>query len=333
MRAAGPKIDHLDWDDLRTALFLARAGSVRKAARGLGVSHSTVLRRLEALESSTGVRLFERKPDGYELTPAGQDVFDTAGALEEIVAGLERRVEGRDLRLAGAVRVTLPDPFLALLLPPLRELGAAQPDINVTVAVDVGYADLAHREADIAVRVASEPPPDLVGRRLVTAGVGVYGSEDYLRRRKTKDLGALDWVGWESDSQMAFERWRAKSFPEARVTLRASTAWAIRDAVDAGLGVSIFPCALGGTRPGWRCLRRIPEASAPLWVLTHADLRTTARVRLVRDALTDAMLAQRAVIEGRDKADPRARAASGCGVGRASNARPPRPRRATSPRP
>src|SRR6185436_1446139 len=112
MTKHGPKTNHLDWEDLRSALHLARSGSVRRAARALGVSHSTVLRRLAALEATTRVRLFERKPDGYELTPAGQDVFDTARDLEEGVAALERRVAGRDLRLSGTVRVTLPDPFL-----------------------------------------------------------------------------------------------------------------------------------------------------------------------------------------------------------------------------
>jgi len=301
MRSIGPKTDHVDWEDLRTALFLARAGSVRRAARALGVSHSTVLRRIDALEESTGVRLFERKPDGYELTAAGQDVFDTAGALEDIVLGLERRVEGRDLRLAGPVRVTLPDPFLPLALPLLREFGKVYPDITVTVAVDVGFADLAHRAADIALRIADEPPPDLVGRKLIaSAAVAIYGAESYLEGRSTKDLEALDWVGWEADSPMAFERWMRKHVPKARVGLRVSTSWGIRDAVDAGVGVALFPCALGARRAGWRRIQIVREASAPLWILTHRDLRTTARVRVLRDHLAEGIVKHRAIIEGRN---------------------------------
>src|SRR3954471_5200805 len=99
MTSAGAKTNHLVWDDLRTALALARAGSIRKAARALGVSHSTVLRRLRALEAAVGVQLFVDKGEGYEATPAGQDVFDTATTLDEAVTGLERRVSGQDLRL------------------------------------------------------------------------------------------------------------------------------------------------------------------------------------------------------------------------------------------
>src|SRR4051812_847897 len=182
MRSIGPKTDHIDWDDLRTALFLARAGSVRSAARSLGVSHSTVLRRLAALEARAEVRLFERKPDGYELTAAGQDVFDTAKSLEDVVLGLERRVEGRDLRLSGPVRVTLPDPLLPLLLPDARDFCAAHPAIEVTLAVGLRFADLANREADVAIRFAGEPPPDLVGRKIGSGMCAIYGSKRYLAR-------------------------------------------------------------------------------------------------------------------------------------------------------
>src|SRR5262252_7418264 len=114
MQHSGAKTDQLSWDDLRIALSIAREGSIRKSARKLGVSHSTVLRRLRELEASTRVRLFERKLEGYEATAAGQDLFDTACEVEDIVLGLERRVAGHDLRLSGAVRLTLADPFLPL---------------------------------------------------------------------------------------------------------------------------------------------------------------------------------------------------------------------------
>ncbi len=295
----GPKTDHLDWDDLRTALHLARGGSVRKAARALGVSHSTILRRVESLEAASGVRLFERTAEGLELTAAGQDVFDTAREVDELVTGLERRVAGRDLRPSGPVRVTLPDPFLPLLLPDLRTIAATHPEIELTLAVATGFADLAHREADIAVRIAAEPPPELVGRRLASAAVGIYGSARYLARRRTADLEALDWVGWDEGSSMAFARWMAANVPRARVVLRLTHAWAIRDAVDAGVGVAILPCALGGLYERWRRVRRVDEATTPIWILTHRDLRTTARVRLVRDAVAEAVRRRKRVVEGR----------------------------------
>ena len=264
MGTTGAKTDHLHWDELRTALFLARGRSVRHAARTLGVSHSTVLRRIADLEKSAGVRLFDKTGDGYELTTAGQDVFDTAKNLEEIVSGLERRVYGRDLALSGAVRVTLPDPMLPPLLPVFRDFARSHPEIAVTLAVGTTFADLAHREADIAIRVASEPPPELVGRRVVKAGVGIYGRSRYLRKRAIEDLASLDWVVWQPGSESMFARWMDKHVRSARIALRITEVAAVRDAVDAGVGVAILPCAFAEGRPGWQRVALLPELATPL---------------------------------------------------------------------
>jgi DNA-binding transcriptional LysR family regulator len=305
MRTSGAKTDQMSWDDLRIALSLAREGSIRSAARALGVSHSTVLRRLRELEAVTGVRLFERKLDGYEATAAGQDVFDTASDVEDVVLGLERRVAGRDLRLSGPVRVTLPDPFVPLFFPVFRDFGRAHPGIELTLAAGTGYSDLAHRAADVALRITAEPPPELVGRRLATVAVGVYGSNEYLRGRALKELEALDWIGFEADSSMAFAQWMRARVPNARIAMRVSANWTLREAVDAGAGVTLLPCALGDLQPGWRRVALIRELSAPLWILSHRDLRTTARVRVLRDFVADAVVRQRSLIEGRK---PRRRA-------------------------
>jgi len=148
------------------------------------------------------------------------------------------------------------------------------------------------------VRTTDAPPPDLIGVRVAVAACGIYGSADYLDGRATEDLEALDWVGWEHGSSMFFARWMAENVPRARVPLRVSAAWALREGIDAGAGVAIVPCALGETRTAWRRLRLVPEASAPLWILTHRDLRSTARVQVVREALAAALRRRRALLEG-----------------------------------
>jgi DNA-binding transcriptional LysR family regulator len=285
----------VNWDDLRVALALFRAGSVRAAARALGVSHSTVLRRLQELEVSAGVRLFERQ----ELTSAGQDVVETARELEEVMTALARRVEGRDLRLSGPIRVTLPDPLLPSLLPIFKRFGEKYPEIDLTVAVGIEYVDLAHRQADVALRIASAPPPDLIGRRVADVACAIYGSEAYLSGRPARNLERLDWVGWPAGSSMAFAQWMRERVPKARIAVRMDGSWAIRDAVDAGMGVALLPCAIGDLRPGWRRIRLVPEIKVPLWILTHADLRATARVRALRDELWEAIGAERDLYEGR----------------------------------
>jgi DNA-binding transcriptional LysR family regulator len=292
----------VNWDDLRVALAVARAGSVRGASRALRVSHSTVLRRLQELEAAVGARLFERTLERYELTNAGQDLFDTASDIEDGVLSLERRVEGRDLKLSGPLRVTLPDPLLPALLPVFHRFMDEYTEIDLTLSVAVEYLDLAQREADVALRIASAPPPELVGRRVASVACAIYGSERYLHGRATRNLGRLAWVGWPSGSAMGFARWMQEHVPKARVALRVDNSWALRDAVDAHVGVALLPCVLGDARPGWRRVRLVPEVSVPLWILTHRDLRATARVRALRDTLWAAISADRALYEGTARA-------------------------------
>lgn len=298
MAHAGPKTDHFDWSDLRIALALGEEGSVRAASRALGVSHSTVLRRLHALERGVGTELFVERGRGYEATPAGKDVLATASQMSESIHGLERRIAGRDVALAGEVRVTLPDPFAPALVPLLEGIGRAHPGLELTIGLSTAYADMAHRAADVAVRTASAPPPELVGRRVGSAGVGIYGSTDYLAGRDARDLESLDWVGWEKGSTMWFASWMERHVPRARVALRVTAAWGLREGVDAGAGVAIVPCALGEGRPNWRRIKLVPEGTTPLWVLCHRDLRNAARVRVVREELAAAIRARKALFEG-----------------------------------
>jgi len=295
-------MDHMDWDDLRVALRVAREGSIRRAARSLGVSHSTVLRRVGALEATTGVRLFERKGEGYQLTAAGQDVFETSKEVEALMLALERRVEGRDMQLSGDVRVTLPDPLWPCLAPELAAFARAYPGISVSVAAGTSFADMAHREADVALRIATNPPDDLVGRRIADVACGVYGARRYVRGRERAELGSLDWITWAPGSNMVFGRWLAAEVPDARVVLRVTSGWAFRAAIDAGAGVAIMPCALGDLQPTWTRLRLLPELTTPLWILTHRDLRTMARVRALRDFMAAAIQRRGALLEGRSPA-------------------------------
>lgn len=297
-QTTAPPASKLSWDDLRVALALGRSGSLRGAARQLRVSHSTVLRRLGELEAATGVRLFERKAEKYELTLAGHDVFDTARELEDAIVSLERRVEGRDLKLAGPIHVTMPDPLLPALLPILRRFGEQYPDIALTVGSGIDFVNLGQREADVALRITGEPPPDLVGRRVANVACGIYGSKRYLEGRATRQLERLSWVGWPEGSRWIFSEWMRKNVPQARVALRLQASWAVQDALNADVGVALLPCAIGDLQSGWQRLKLVPEVAAPLWILTHRDLRATARVRVLREVLWLELSAARALLEG-----------------------------------
>src|SRR3712207_1272522 len=109
----------IDWEDLRFVLAVADARSLAAAARALGVNHTTVLRRVVAFEERLGVRLFDRLASGYALTAGGEELLATARGMAEIVAGLERKLAGQDLRLEGTLRVTTTDTLMASILPSL----------------------------------------------------------------------------------------------------------------------------------------------------------------------------------------------------------------------
>ncbi len=157
----------LDWNDLRFFLAVARRGSLSTAAKDLHVAQSTVGRRLTSLESSLGVRLLNRTPNGYVATLAGEDVLREAEQLEAGALALERNVGGRDTRLAGIVRVTCVETVASQILAPcLAGLHRTHPDLMVELIPDARELSLSMREADIAVRLTPSEQHDLVIRRI-----------------------------------------------------------------------------------------------------------------------------------------------------------------------
>lgn len=298
------KTKALDWDDLRIFLALTRAGSIRAAASVLGVNNSTVSRRVRAFEQRLGVRLFERLPSGYSLTPAGEDMLGASLQVEEEIQALERRVLGQDTRLTGELRVTMPDVLATqLLMPDLATFTRTYPDISLEVIVSDEQLNLTKREADVAIRMTNNPPEHLVGRYLLQHATAAYASADYLAQHNLNGAPALlNWIGW--DDMVPRPQWVKDSpLPQVPVRHRLNNAILQLAAIKADMGIGILPCFIGDTEPA---LRRLPPGQAQLgrsiWILTHADLRHTARVRTFMDFMATAVLAHRELIEGRSPA-------------------------------
>lgn len=290
------------WDDLRLFLAVARAGSLSGAARELGVNHSTVFRRIGAFEGRIGVRLFDRpQGGGYTLTPAGEEMHDAALRIEDEVASLGRRLAGRDLRLGGTVRLTTVDMLALGLLP--RHLAAfrtAYPGIEIEVVVSNEALSLTRREADVALRVADAPPEYLVGRRVGRLAFAVYGAAAVVQPGPADtDLRARDWIGLDSEHAPLARRF-ARFLPGVRPVYRANSVAAVIAAAKAGIGLAPLPCGLADTEPALRRVAPLPEDFAlDLWMLTHEDLRTTARIRAFLDFLAEALARERDLLEGR----------------------------------
>ena len=140
----------------------------------------------------------------------------------------------------------------------------------------------------------------------MTFGVGIYGSAAYLARRGARTpLEKHDFIGWDAALvQTRFASWMNENLPGVTTVWRLTQDWQIKEAVDADLGLTLVPCALGDTQSHWRRVKLVEELSVPLWLLSHRDFRATARMRAFREFLAEAVLAKRDVIEGRKR--PRA---------------------------
>lgn len=274
----------LAWDDLAHLLAVARLGSLTAAADALGVHHATVHRRIARLESVLGTRLFDRSPQGYQVTAAGEEAVEHARRIEEEVFGLQRVVGGRDVALTGEVRVTTTDSIMPILGPHLRRFREVNQGIRLSLDLGSRMFDLARREADVAIRPVVRPPDYAVGRRVCGLGWAVYGAEG-------------PWIGLTSElGQLGAARWLEANVPADDVVVRVSTVPGLVDAVRAGLGRALLPCFMAEGLP--RLSGVIPEASTGLWLLVHADVRGTARVRAFVDFAWDVLRAEAPRFEG-----------------------------------
>lgn len=294
------------WDDLRTVLAIARGGSLSAAARSLDVSHATVFRRLGAIERRLGARLFERGRTGYAPTPAGEELAATAGRVEAEVLAARRRIAGRDLQPAGTVRLTTTDTLLTGLLSPiLAEFRKACPDIALEIVVPSRLVDLSRRDADVAVRPTRSPPEHLVGRRIGRIAQAVYASRAAVGDAPGPDAADGQWVG--PDETMGYRMlldWMSEQGLDGRCRYRVDTVVGLHAAIRDGIGVGVMPCYLGDADPRLvRVGEPIGELALDLWLLTHPDLRRTARIRALMDHLATAVHARAAALAGASAAD------------------------------
>lgn len=303
MQSEIAKMHSLDWNDLQYVLAVAEHGSLARAARALGVNHTTVLRRIAVFEDHLGVRLFDRLPAGYAATPAGEELAEVARAMRERVTDVERRLVGQDLRLTGTVRITTTDTLAQSVMPAaLARVIAQHPGVELEMTTTTALVSLTRRDADIAVRPSANPLPNLIGRRVASVAFALYAAPSYLAHAPARrDLADHAWIAPDDSlASTTIARWMARTLPAARVALRADTLTAMAHAALGGLGVVALPCYLGDRLAPLRRVRGvIAEMATELWVLTHEDLRATARVRAVTDALVAALTAERDLLQGR----------------------------------
>lgn len=274
----------MDWDDLKLFLALVRAGTLRDAAALAGVSYSTVGRRVDTLEASAGVPLFERAKGRYQLTQSGEDVLAVAEEIEEKVLALQRRTFGQERALEGPVSISLLDalavsPFMQVLV----DFAAEHPMITLDIRVGENSTDLDRGQADLALRFGENQRPHLIGRRLTETARAIYCSDGYAQNLES---GARP--GWICFTPRgAPTPWKQNTpFPYAPDTCFMSHMPAQLQACRMGIGLASLPCFIGDPASD---LRRLTAPDFPpfqsLWLLRHPDTRNNARLRVLADYL------------------------------------------------
>lgn len=279
------------WDDIRFFLAIHRAGSLSAAAGPLKVTQPTCGRRLAALESSLGVQLFDRTPEGLRVTAAGAALVDAATAMEQSARELAFRAAttGRDLE--GVVRIGSTELFAsAFLVGALAELRERYPRIAFDLVLSNKEADLMRREVDLAFRFRPHglrPAPDaLVAQKLSDEPLALFGVDAYVDRRGTprdpSDLTGHDVVVY-TDPHPA-SQWCAAAYRNATIVLTTASMQIAAAAMASGLGIGVLPYRAARLFPQLRALSPV-IARSTAWLVVHPELRKVPRVRAVVDAL------------------------------------------------
>jgi DNA-binding transcriptional LysR family regulator len=294
----------LEWSDLRVLLALARAGSVAGAARELQVDHSTISRRLAALEEAVDARLLIRGGREFALTAEGRAMLEAAEATEAATAAALRVVRAWKAEAEGHVSVSVAPAFVPVLMrhmiPALRE---AHPQLTVELRGSFLRADLARGEADIALRMARPSEPGLVARHAIETGWCVYAARSYLAARgcpaSTGELAQHDLVLYADNLHSAPPtRWLEAYKSAAHTAARMDSLETACQAAVAGGGIVVLPAFVGDTVPELQ--RVFPERAAVNtgWVVYHESVRDHPRIRAVADALIAFFAAHEAMFAG-----------------------------------
>lgn len=288
------------WDDLRFILAVARHGTIADGAKALRVNATTVSRRLRAMEDQAGTALFEKLKHGAVLTAAGEEMVAVAEAVEKMTDTLDARIRGLDAKLEGTIRVTSTDILLGLWMPDIAAFSTRYEGVQLELSSGYSTANLTRREADIAVRMSAHAPEHLLGRRHAELFFAVYGAPELIER-----IGAdapyadFPWLAWDLSVGRATDNYLRDHVPGARIVMRVDRMAPMHAALEAGLGITILPCVTGDTNPALRRVGPYFEGGMYLWVLTHPELRGSARVRAFMAHVRELAARDLDLLEGR----------------------------------
>ncbi len=289
-------MNNLDWNQLKAFLETAETGSLSAAARKLGLTQPTLSRQVAAIEQSMGVTLFERVGKSMALTPTGLDLLEHARAMGAAAEALSLAASGSSQAVRGVVSVSATDVVASVLLPPLvKKLHDQEPGITIDVIPSNALSDLLRREADIAIRHVKPEQPDLIARLIREATAYFYASESWVNAhghpRSAEDAARLSFVGSDRSGQyLGYLRMHGLPLSEANFSCYADHSVAHWALVRQGMGIGVMMEEIALATPGMvRVLDDLPPVRFPIWLVTHRELRTSKRIRMVFDALAQGL--------------------------------------------
>jgi DNA-binding transcriptional LysR family regulator len=293
--------DALDWNDLRYFLRAAEAKTLAGAARAMGVEHSTIGRRLAALERALGAALVLRSPDGLELTPLGERVLPLVENIERAVRELQEAARSQKAR----VRLAVPSGFTRYFSAALGELRAAHPEIELELLSGSRPVDLKKGEADLALRSGPvDDDAELVVRKVGESGWSLYASEEYLARHPhpldLDDLSGHELIGYDPAlAGVPAAKWIEERAAKATIVLRNREMTDMAAAAAAGVAIAALPCGVGDDEPRLRRLTAEVIATRSVSLVYRREAKLSEAVRAVIAFVVDVMKDAGPLMSGR----------------------------------
>ena len=283
-----------DWNQARAFLVTAEEGSLSAAARALGLTQPTLGRQVTGLEQELGVTLFERAGRSLSLTQSGLELLEHFRSMGDAASRISLAASGKSQEIEGKVRITATNVVATYYLPPIMaRLRREAPGIEIELIVSNEVRDLTRREADIAIRHVRPEQPDLIAKLVRQTTGHLYASRSYLdafgRPDKPEDFSTAEFIGFENQEQL-LPLFSGMGIPLTKnnFKLTSTSSTAILALIQQGLGISALTDDMAKQHPDLeQVLPEMDPIPVPVWLVTHRELNTSRRIRLVFDLLAE----------------------------------------------